>query len=79
MGASVSPELEQVVFHALAKDKEKRTPSVEQMVAELRDVIYASSVGARTSPNIVGPASTLNIRTEPNAVVFVDNVPVGQT
>lgn len=79
MDVAVSPGLERAIFHALEKDKESRTSSVEQMVSELRAAIYGSEPGAKTSPNIVGPSSTLNIRTEPNAVIFVDNVPVGQT
>ena len=80
VGINVSPALEAAVMHTLAKEKEKRTPSVEVMIAELKEAIYPSTSGAHTSSTGTLPVSTLNIRTiPPRAKVFVDDVAVGET
>lgn len=39
VGLSVAPEIEAVVVHALEKDAEKRTETVEQLVRELREAV----------------------------------------
>lgn len=80
VGISVSPALEAAVMHTLAKDKEKRTPSVEAMIAELKEAVHPTSIGIHTSSTGTLPVSTLNIRTNPpKSKVFVDNIAVGET
>ena len=39
IGLKVSPSIEEVVRHALEKDPEKRTPSVNRLIEELREAI----------------------------------------
>src|SRR5690606_25154203 len=79
-GIAVSPALEAAVMHTLAKEKDKRTPTVEQMIAELKEAVYPQSIGIHTTSGGALPVSTLNIRTNPpKAKVFVDNVAVGES
>lgn len=79
-GANVSPELEAAVFHSLEKEKERRTPTVEQMVAELREAIFPQGLGIHTTSGGTRPASTLNVRSDPpRSTVYLNNVPVGET
>lgn len=80
MGTTMPPEIERAVVHTLAKEKDKRTPSVEAMIAELKEAVYPSAIGIHTTSGGALPVSSLNIRTNPpNAKVFVDNVAVGQS
>ena len=81
IGMDVSPELEQAIRHSLQKEPDKRTPSVEVMVDELRNAVYPPSIGIHTTGgrNTL-PVSSLTVRTEPpKSFVFVDNVAVGPT
>jgi eukaryotic-like serine/threonine-protein kinase len=79
-GLNVSPELETAILHALQKDKNKRTPSVDVMIEELTSAIIPMSA---TIPSTIGqqlPVSSLKIVSKPpQSSVFVDNVSVGQT
>lgn len=80
MGLNVSRDIELAIQHTLVKDPEKRTPTVEQMVAEFRHgvdpSIHTSQMPSMTSL----PVSTLNVLTRPpRANVYVDNVSVGNT
>ena len=92
VGLSVSPELELAVQHALKKDKNQRTATVEALVEELRQAIYPGAVSinpttglsfsdsgfSSTSSSL--PVSSLKITSRPpKSSVFVDNVAVGQT
>jgi Serine/threonine protein kinase len=82
VGINISPELEAAVRHTLQKEPAKRTSSVEQMVEELKNAIYPPGIGIHTTSGSGGalPVSSLNIRTEPpQANIYVDNVPVGQS
>lgn len=81
VGTPVMPALEAAVVHTLAKDKEKRTASVEMMIAELKEAVYPSAIGIHTTSGTGAlPVSTLNIRTNPpQSKVFVDHVPVGES
>jgi eukaryotic-like serine/threonine-protein kinase len=80
MGVSAPPELERAVLHTLEKDKDKRTASVEQMIDEMRDAIYPGQIGIQTASGGTRPISTVAVRTTPpEAMVFVDSVPVGQS
>ncbi len=80
IGVAVSPELERAVFHTLEKEKDKRTPSVEAMIEELKEAIYPQAIGIHTTSGGALPVSSLNIRTNPpKSLVFVDNVAVGQS
>ncbi len=79
----VTPQVEQAIRHSLEKEPNNRTSSVEQLIAELRMAIGA------TSPNIhisnfgtsgAQPVSALSILTNPpQSEIFVDNIPVGQS
>lgn len=79
-GISLSPALEAAVMHTLAKEKDKRTPTVEQMIAEMKEAVYPQAIGIHTTSGGALPVSTLNIRTNPpKARIFVDNVAVGES
>lgn len=81
VGTPVLPAVEAAVIHTLAKDKEKRTASVEMMIAELREAVYPSAIGIHTTSGTGAlPVSSLNIRTNPPmSKVFVDHVAVGES
>jgi formylglycine-generating enzyme required for sulfatase activity len=81
MGTTVTPEVEAAVMHTLQKEKDKRTPSVEVMISELREAIYPQALGIHTtSGGGAHPVTTINIRTNPpHSTVFVDNIAVGQS
>lgn len=79
-GTAMAPEIEAAVMHTLAKEKERRTPNVEQMIAELKEAIFPMSIGIHTTSGGALPVSTLNIRTNPpKARIFVDNIAVGES
>ncbi len=79
LGLSIAPDVEQAVRHSLAKSKEERTATVEELIAELRAAI-SPGVGIHTTSTGTLPSTTLNIRTDPpRSEVFIDSVPVGQT
>lgn len=80
-GVQVLPALEAAVMHTLAKEKDKRTATVEQMIAEMKEAIYPQAIGIHTtSSGGALPVATLNIRTNPpKAKIFVDNVAVGES
>jgi serine/threonine protein kinase/formylglycine-generating enzyme required for sulfatase activity len=81
LGVGISPELEEAVRHALQKEPEKRTPTVEVFVEELKNAIYPPSIGIHTTgARGALPVSSLTVRTDPpKSFVFVDNVAVGPT
>lgn len=81
VGVSVSPELEQAVLHTLQKDPQKRTPSVEVFVNELRQAIYPGSAGINAGASSASlPVSSLRVVTKPpKSSVFIDSVAVGQS
>jgi serine/threonine-protein kinase len=80
MGIQIAPALEAAVMHTLAKEKDKRTPSVDVMIAELREAIYPTAIGIHTTSGGTLPVSTLRIQTNPpRSKVFIDNVPVGES
>lgn len=79
-GTSIAPEIEAAVMHTLAKEKDRRTLSVEAMIVELKEAIYPQAIGIHTTSGGALPVSSLNIRTNPpQAKVFVDNVAVGES
>ncbi len=78
-GLNVSPELERAVAHSLQKDPDKRTPSVDAMVDELREAIQPGIQFIHTAPATL-PVSSLKVTTKPpQSTVFVDNVSVGRS
>ncbi|HMQ04045.1 MAG TPA: SUMF1/EgtB/PvdO family nonheme iron enzyme [Pyrinomonadaceae bacterium] len=75
----LSLEIEQAVRHTLQKEKEKRTPTVEHMIAELRTAIEPVPIGIHTTGS-ASDTSSLNIFTSPpRSKVFLDNVAVGES
>jgi len=77
-GVTASPELERAMLHALQKDPEHRTPSVEAFIEELRAAILPEAMFLHSASGL--PVSSLKITTRPpRSAVFVDNVAVGQT
>ena len=73
-------EIEHAVRHTLEKEKEKRTPSVEHLVAELRQAIEPVPIGIHTTSSARAAGSRFNIRTvPPRAKIFVDNVAMGES
>lgn len=81
IGITIAPEIESAVLHTLEKEKEKRTGSVEILIAELREAVYPSGIGIHTTSGMSTlPASRLSVHTRPpQSNVFVDNVSVGQS
>jgi formylglycine-generating enzyme required for sulfatase activity len=81
LGITIAPEIESAVLHTLEKDKEKRTGSVEILIAELREAVFPSGIGIHTTSGMSSlPASRLSVHTRPpQSNVFVDNVSVGQS
>jgi len=80
VGTIVSPELERAISHALKKDPNQRTASVEQFVEELRDAIGPAQQFIHSTSGRTLPVSSLRITSRPpKSSVFVDNVSVGQT
>lgn len=78
LGVNLSPQLEAAVRHALEKEPEKRTESVEAFIEELRNAIGFTSmnIGVITAPNM--PVSSLQILTNPpQSKIFLDNIAVG--
>ena len=79
-GLTVSPELERAVLHALQKNPDMRTASVEVFVDELREAIMPGSQFIHSASGRTLPVSSLKITTRPpKSTVFVDNVAVGQS
>ena len=80
LGVRIAPEIEAAVLHTLAKDKDKRTASVDDMIAELKEAIYPSSIGIHTTSGQSLPVAPIEILTNPpGARVYVDNVAVGES
>lgn len=81
VGLDVSPEVEAAVLHTLQKEPDKRTPSVEVLVEELKNAVCPPAIGIHTTGAARAlPVSSLTVRTEPpKSFVFVDNVAVGPT
>jgi len=79
-GLVASPALENAVLHALQKDPEKRTSTVEAMVEELRTAILPAAQFIHSTAGRSLPVSSLKITSRPpKSSVFVDNVSVGKT
>jgi len=81
LGVEISPELELAVRHSLQKEQDKRTPTVEVLVEEVKNAVYPPGIGIHTTgARGALPVSSLTVRTEPpKSFVFVDNVAVGPT
>ncbi len=54
VGVEVSPRVEAAVFHALEKEKEVRTPTVELFLAELRAAVEADGVTMQAVRDTIG-------------------------
>lgn len=79
LNVPLSLEIEQAVRHTLTKEKEKRTASVEHMIAEFKTAVEPTPIGIHTTGSAAS-GSSINIRTTPpRAKVFIDNVAVGET
>lgn len=79
LNVPLSLEIEQAVRHTLQKEKEKRTASVEHMIAEFKTAVEPTPIGIHTT-GAAASGSAINIRTTPpRAKVFIDNVAVGET
>jgi serine/threonine protein kinase/formylglycine-generating enzyme required for sulfatase activity len=80
VGIKVPPALELAIAHALQKNPDKRTPTVEAFSAELASAIHPGGVSVHSTLSATMTVSTLKIRSNPpKSAVFVDNVGVGQT
>ena len=81
LGVNIAPEIEAAVLHTLEKEKEKRTPSVEVLVDELKEAIYPQAIGIHTTSSRGAlPVSTLTVHTRPpQSRVYVDNIAVGES
>jgi formylglycine-generating enzyme required for sulfatase activity len=54
VGVEVSPRVEAAVFHALEKEVEARTPSVEEFLTELRAAVEADGVTIQSGRDTIG-------------------------
>ncbi len=77
-GISAPTALEKAIFHALEKDRQKRTQSVEEFLNEIKRAVGYQSFAPATTATLQ-PTSLYLLSNSPGAQVFVDNVPVGQT
>ena len=82
LGLNLPPQLELAVRHTLEKDPNKRTPTVEVMVAELRNALGVN-VTTQNLGSFSGSAmavSSLSVLTNPpKSNVFINNVAVGES
>lgn len=79
-GVNISPEIEKVVRHALEKNPQDRTPTVEQFVEELQTAVGANSQRIGNVSSTQHPLSSLRILTNPpQAKVFIDKVAIGES
>lgn len=82
-GVNIAPQIEAAIRHTLEKEPANRTQSVEQMVNEFRNAISSSVPSFRPSGYLSQsaiPLSSLRILTNPpEAEVFIDNFPAGQS
>lgn len=79
LNVPLSIEVEQAVRHTLQKEKEKRTASVEHLIAELRTAVEPVPIGIHTTGNAAS-TTALNVRTSPpRSKIFLDNVAVGES
>lgn len=79
-GLVVSRDIELALQHALAKEPDKRTPTVEQLVAEFRIGIEPGIHTSQMPTAASMPVSSLNVLTKPpRANVYINNVSVGNT
>lgn len=80
LGVNISPEIEKVVRHALAKSPDDRTPTVESFVQELETAIGTNSQKIGNISSAGHPVSSLRILTNPpQAKVFIDKVAIGES
>ncbi|MGI8811906.1 MAG: SUMF1/EgtB/PvdO family nonheme iron enzyme, partial [Pyrinomonadaceae bacterium] len=80
VGIDLPLEIEAAVRHTLQKDKDKRTPSVEVMIDELRTAVDPVAFGIHTTSGRSQPAASLNILTNPpSSTVYLNSMPVGQS
>ena len=79
-GVNVTRDVELALQHTLAKEPDKRTPTVEAMVDEFSTAIRPDIHTSQTVSGYALPVSSLNVRTKPpRSNVYVDNVPVGNS
>ncbi len=80
LGVEIDPNIERVVRRTLEKDRSKRTPNVETLIAEL-DAAEGTSVkrvSAEAGEQL--PSSALKVLTNPpKSVVYVNDVAVGES
>jgi len=83
LGVQVPAEVEAAVRHSLEKGRDKRTPTVEVLIEELRNAIKpAQNQIHTTSAGNAGvlPVSSLHVLSEPpQSKVFLNNTSVGET
>jgi len=77
-GIASSPELEAAVARTLEKDPQRRTPTVEAMIADMTNAVMGTTGTQHLTAGKSLPTSSLRIQTiPPQSKVFVDNVAVG--
>ncbi len=80
LGLNLPPQLELAVRHTLEKEPDKRTPTVEAMVGELRSALGYSSQNFATFSGSSIVVSSLSVLTNPpKSRVFINNVAVGES
>lgn len=82
-GVNIPPGVENAVLHSIAKDRDQRTQTVDDVVNEFR-----RAIGMHTQPlnlaqhqtGSISPVSILKVWTKPaQSSVFLNNISVGQT
>jgi formylglycine-generating enzyme required for sulfatase activity len=84
IGVQVPPAVEAAVRHSLEKQRDKRTPTVEALILELREAIAPSTQNqmnaAATMPGGILPIASLHVLTKPpQSKVFLNNTSVGES
>jgi len=80
MGVSIDPQLEKVVRHALEKERDDRTATVEDFIEEMEMALGISSSGTTLTSSTITSTSTLKVLTSPpNSKVYMDGVFVGES
>ncbi|MDQ3181269.1 MAG: SUMF1/EgtB/PvdO family nonheme iron enzyme [Acidobacteriota bacterium] len=80
----IAPQIEIAVRHALVKEPDKRTESVEMLVEELRNALGIISqntgeVGLITNSSLPSISKLSILTNPPQSNIFVDDVSVGQS
>lgn len=79
MGIMVPQKLEEAIFRALEKDRQKRTKSVEDFAKEIKEAVSYVTTNVTVTATKPEFSSVHLVSNLPNAQVFIDDEPIGKT